>query len=255
MLVGLVAVAVGGWWWLGRNRAREVTLEEARERLSETTAPGRGLEGRPAPGIYEYRGEGTDRLSIPPLSQSQGPGLPGTVELLDDGCWNFRIDYSTNHWQDWRFCRRDSGLFEEGGHTWQRWMIGPTALTALATFRCEETVALPAEREPGQVWRSRCTGTNERTEGEIVSAGPYRFVGDEVIDVGGTKVTAAHFRRSRDDTGAQKGTERGDVWLDAATGLPLRNERRIELKTDTPVGKSTYTEHGHFELVSLRPTR
>ncbi|MCC6339849.1 MAG: hypothetical protein IT197_07760 [Acidimicrobiia bacterium] len=256
VVVVLGVVGAGGWWWLSRDRAREVTIEEAQKRLgSTTTAAAGGLEGRPAQGVYEYRGDGKDSLSLPPLSQSQGPGLPGTVELLDDGCWTFRIDYSSNHWQDWKYCRRSTGLMEITSHTWQRWLIGPTALTALATFECEDTPALPEPRRPGQVWRARCSGTNDRVSGTVGNSGPYRFVGMEVMRIGGEAVDAAHFRRERTLTGAQKGTEKGDVWFAASNGLPLRNERRIELRTDTPVGASVYKESGHFELVSLRPTR
>lgn len=257
ILVGVLVVVLGagalGFYWLNRNAAHEVSVEDARRRLGTTTSAPEGLRGRPRPGVYRYRGEGTDSLSLPPLSQSQGPSLPGTVELLDDDCWRFRIDYSSNHWQSWVYCPRAAGLMETGGQTWQRWMLGPTAMTATATFRCRDTPALPARRAPGRTWQASCRGSNDRIDGEVVNVGPYRFVGHEVLRIGGEAVEAAHFHRSRDLTGAQKGTERGDVWFATADGLPLRNRRRIELRTDTPVGTSTYTEVGTFELTSMRP--
>jgi len=258
ILAGVVVAVLGvvaavGWFWLSRDTAREVSIDEARRRAGGTTTPRRGTEGRPRPGVYEYRGGGTDSLSLPPLSQSEGPGIPGTVELLDGDCWRFRVDYSSNHWQDWKYCHRGDDLMEEGGQTWQRWLFGPVAVTTTATFRCEDTPAIPAVREPGQEWSARCKGSNTRISGEVVSAGPYRFVGEEVVDVGGERVAALHFRRSRTLTGAQDGTEVSEVWFAADDGMPLRNEREIELRTDTPVGKSTYTEKGDFRLVSLRP--
>ena len=41
------------------------------------------------------------------------------------------------------------------------------------------------------------------------------------------------------------------MWLDAATGLPLRLRQDLEIKTDTPFGSSTYTQSGVFTLASL----
>ena len=51
----------------------------------------------------------------------------------------------------------------------------------------------------------------------------------------------------------QDGTEQADVWFAAADGLPLRNERRIEVRTDTIIGETTYTEDAEFELQSIEP--
>lgn len=48
--------------------------------------------------------------------------MPATVSDEDGGCWRFRIDYSSNHWQSWRYCpRSDGGLDEAGGQTYQKW--------------------------------------------------------------------------------------------------------------------------------------
>ncbi len=239
---------------LTRNRARPVSISDAQRRLPSTT--GREVAaGRPAPGVYEYRGSGTERLSLPPLSQKEGPTIPGSVVWAGAaGCWRFRLDFSTNHWQDWTYCRQGNDVVERGGRSWQRWMIGPQAFTNLTTSRCDPgTMVLPTPRTPGQEWSARCAGTSGQVKGVGVSAGPYRFVADEDLKVGGTTVRAAHFLRLRTMTGAQQGTERSDVWFAADTGLPLRNRRTIRAKTDTVVGSSTYTEVGQFELVSLHP--
>jgi hypothetical protein len=255
VVLAVVVVSVGLTWALTRDTAREVSVDEARERAGGGTTVPAGPPDieRPPPGVYEYRGAGSESLSVPPLSQDQGPTIPGTVELLDDGCWTLRVDFSTNHWQSWRYCRDGAGLVEAGGQSWQRWMVGPTAITNLTTSTCEDTVALPAEREEGQEWPARCVATNEAVEGEAVSSGVLRFVGEEDVVVGGDTVRAAHLVREREMSGAQEGTERTDLWVAVDTGLPLRNERRVEAATDTPVGPSTYTEIGSFDLVTLVP--
>lgn len=254
---GIMAVAlVGvGLFLTFRDNARPVDIEEAKQRAASSTAPQESpATRRPEPGVYRYEGSGTESLSVPPLSQDQGPTMPGTVELGDDGCWTFRIDYSTNHWQTWYHCPEGDDLVEGGGQSWQRWMIGATALTNLSDFTCDEGAMLvPMNPSPGDEWTARCTGTNEAVEGEAVSEGTYRFVGEEDVAVGDTTVSTFRFERDRTMSGAQVGTEHSEVWFAADTGLPVRNERSIEARTDTPIGASTYTETGEFHLVSIDP--
>jgi hypothetical protein len=274
VVLGLLVVAVigvAGWLALGRNRARPVTIDEARARTTTTAAGDSSSSSSaaggststdgtaspplvlPATGVYEYAGTGREELSLPPLSQDQGPTIPATVEHGDPGCWSIRFDYSTNHWQTWSYCIRDADLVEVGGLTWQRWMIGATAITNLTTSTCDDAPVLPAVREPDQEWPARCTSTNEAVSGEAVSDGPYRYVGEETLEVDRAEVVTAHFVREREMSGAQEGTERSEVWFAVDSGLPVRNERAISVATDTPVGASTYTEDGEFRLTSLEP--
>lgn len=238
-----------------RDDARPVSIDEAKDRTTSPASPEPDpASRRPEPGVYRYEGSGTESLSVPPLSQDQGPTMPGSVELGADGCWTFRIDYSTNHWQSWEHCPDGEDLVEAGGQSWQRWMIGATAITNLSDFACDDGAMLaPVDPAPGQEWHTRCVGTNEAVEGQAVSEGTYRFVGEEDLDVGGTTVATHHFVRERVMSGAQVGTERSEVWYAVDTGLPVRNERSVEARTDTPIGESTYTETGEFHLVSIAP--
>jgi hypothetical protein len=252
----VIAVAAGTTAvWLTASRARPVTLRQAEIQLG---AGARGVPGanRPAPGVYEYTGTGTEKLSLPPLSQGEGPSIPGTVTLDGANCWIFRIDYSTHHWQTWQYCLHNGDLWEAGGQTWQLWSIGPLQVTNLSTFHCAPgTMALPASASPGERWTSRCTGTNTSVKGQTITAGPYQFVGLVTMSVGGTPVRAAHFLRARTDSGAQRGTERADVWFSISTGLPLRLQQDIKVTTATAFGTSIYTQVGVLSLVSLVPHR
>ena len=266
VLVGAGAAAVlvvvgAGLYLTLRDNARPVTVDEAKARTT-TTATSSGIDAaaddadgvrRPEPGIYRYEGTGTEALSTPPLSQTQGPEMPATVEWLDEGCWSLRIDYSSNHWQRWDYCPTGDDVTETGGQTWQRWMIGTTAITNLSTFRCEASVTMAADPEPDQEWPQRCTGTGEAVEGPTVSEGPHRFDGEETLDVGGDAVLTQRYVGERSMSGAQTGTERSTTWFDVDTGLPVRNERTLEVRTDTPIGQSTYTETGEFHLLDRRP--
>ena len=138
--------------------------------------------------------------------------------------------------------------------SWQRWMIGPTAITNLSDFTCADgAMRIPADPAPDEEWPARCTGTNEAVEGEAISEGTYRFSGEKMVKVGDATVTAHGFVSERTMSGAQVGTERSEVWFVAASGLPVSNERTVEARTDTPIGESTYTETGEFHLVSVDP--
>jgi len=257
-IMGVVVLLAGvgaGLVFLTPNRARPVTLRQAESRLAKS-ANGTPGAGRPAPGVYQYTGSGTEKLSLPPLSQTEGPSIPGTVTLQGANCWVFRIDYSTHHWETWRYCLHDGDLWEAGGQTWQLWSIGLLNVTNLSTFTCSPgSMSLPSKASVDEVWVSRCTGTNTSVKGQTISTGPYRFMGLTTISVGGTPVRTAHFLRIRTDIGAQRGTERSEIWLSTSNGLPLRLQQAIKVTTSTFLGTSTYTQVGVFALASLVPHR
>ncbi|MGP0031484.1 MAG: hypothetical protein ACLPVF_13375 [Acidimicrobiales bacterium] len=251
--VGLVVVLVVVSLLIAyHGRARPVSVGQATSQYHPGAAEDTGPH--PAPGVYTYTGSGTDRLSLPPLSQPEGPTLPGTVELEAKGCWSFRIDLSTNHWQSWTYCRHPAGLAEAEEQVWQRWMVGPVAVTNLTTLHCDPgSIILPAARSVGQSWPVHCSGRSTEISGSVVGTGTYRFMGESTMTIGGRHVRAAHFLRHWSLRGAQVGPERDDLWLDAATGLPLENRRDIRVRTATPFGTSTYTETGTYVLRALTP--
>jgi hypothetical protein len=55
-------------------------------------------------------------------------------------------------------------------------------------------------------------------------------------------------------SGGQTGSEHSDVWFAADTGMPLRNQRTIDVRTSTVIGDVRYTEEASFELADLRPS-
>jgi hypothetical protein len=254
VVAALVALAIRLWWPHG---TREVTPEEALGQLGEpaTTSATEVGELRPAAGVYRYEGVGTEALSLPPRQRRQGPSIPGTVTHLDDGCWTFRVDLNSDHWQDWTSCPRPDRLVELGGASFTRWDFGVAVSETTSTFRCEPpAVAIRDEMRPGDAWEQRCTGTSSGLDGTAVSAGTLSYVGPETVDVDGRAVPTHRFRQERTVSGAQQGEQVTEVWLSRDDGLPVRNDRRISVATDTPIGSSTCTEEGSFRLVDPEPT-
>ena len=252
VLVGIVAVGVGGFAYLwSRSDARPVSLDEARRRFLEDRVDGAGAAGpyTPAEGVYAYTGSGSEELSSPPKSQSEGPEMPGTVRHGVDGCWSFRLDYSSNHWREWRFCADASSLRARGTTVYQRWDFVVSAIDNTAVVRCRPfAVVIAAGMQPGDRWTSTCRGENSAISGVSVTEGTHRFVGRETVQVGGVPVEAMHFRDDGVVSGAQTGTEQFDLWL-ADDGLVVKGRQRIVVDSDSPVGRITYTQEGEFALV------
>ena len=130
--------------------------------------------------------------------------MPATVTHRSDGCWTFRIDYSSQHWQTWIYCPRDGGLVELGGQTFERWDFVFTKYDSTSTFTCDPpSVAIRAAMHSGDHWTQTCRGTSSGTKGVGVTSGPYTFVGDDTVTVGGTAVAAYHFHQERTLSGSQ----------------------------------------------------
>jgi hypothetical protein len=253
LLVGAVVFVV---LWR-RSGAHEMSTDEARRRFAQSSSSTQARDAsvlRPPAGVYVYRGTGTEHLSVPPKSQGQGPRMPATVTHRSDGCWTFRIDFSSQHWQTWIYCPRVGGLVELGGQTFERWDFVFTKYDSTSRFSCNPpSVVIRAAMRPGDHWEQSCRGTSSGTKGDAVTSGRYTFVGDEVVVVGGRDVPAHHFRQLRTLSGSQTGTQTTDYWFATENGLPLRNRRTVTVHTDTAIGESTYTERGNFVLTSLRP--
>jgi hypothetical protein len=260
LVVGLVLVAGGVAFviaWKGGG-ARQASLDDAKKRFagSDSTLAPQAKVLRPAAGVYVYTGSGAEHLSSPPKSQTQGPKMPATVTHRADGCWTLRIDYSTNHWQSSVYCPRGTGLYETGGQTFERFNFVFAKVDTTSTIKCtpENPTVLPG-MTPEQRWDQRCTGTSTGIKGELITSGPYTFVGEETVDVGGTPVAAYRFHQDRTLRGAQTGTQVAELWFAKSNGMPLRNEHRYLIHSDSPIGQVTFTEKASWRLSSLTPQR
>jgi hypothetical protein len=250
VLAGAVALRGGG--------AHQASLRGAEQRFAEsssTLAPQRDVL-RPGAGVYTYVGSGSENISSPPKSQGQGPKMPATVTHQANGCWTLRIDYSTHHWQSILYCPRGSGLYETGGQTFEQFDFVFAKVNTTSTLACTPAnpTVLP-NMKVGQVWQQSCSGTSTGIKGRMTSAGPFTFVGEETLDIGGTKVAAFHFHQARTLSGAQTGTQDADWWYDTTDGMLLRNRHSYVVKSDSPIGKITYTENAQLQLTSLVATR
>lgn len=241
--------------WSNRG-AEEASLSDAIAKFRRQGQDGDAGFLRPAVGVYTYRGTGTERLSVLGTTQHWGPELPGTISRAVDGCWTFRIEYSTHHQQDWDYCPNGTTLQETGGQTLQSFSFVATTLEDLQLFTCDPPAdAIRLEAKPGEHWRQACEGHSPSRGTSVRSTGTNTYVGLTNVRVGSAQVLAYHSRIRRELSGSQTGTEQMDMWFSTRDGMPLRVTRDIAVDTPSPIGAVTYTERGHFELTSLDAQR
>lgn len=252
--VGVVAFAIA---WSNRG-GKEVSTRDVVERYRRNPGAGDGSGGflRPEPGVYRYRASGTEKLSVASTEQQWGPTMPATVTHRSNGCWSLRVEYSTNHWQEQRYCPDASTLLDVGGKVFQKFDFGAFSVTDTSVFTCDppsEVIRVGAA--PGDGWAASCTGRSTDRDTEVTSAGTNTFVGVEDVDVGGTTVRAFHYRLQRTLSGDQTGTEDTHDWYASTTGLLVRSTRNTRVASPSPLGDVIYTEQGEFRLTSLTPRR
>lgn len=259
-VLGLAAFLVVTW--VGRGAREASTTEQLRRfrdaqaKQDRTTTPQARAAGFSPPdaGVYTYNATGTERLSLLNTSQLWGPTIPATVSLRADGCWTLRLNYSTHHTEDQRYCSAGRNLLDEGGTTFQSFDFGAITVTDTTVFTCDPPGdAARILATPGQSWGQSCTGVSTEHGTHVTSAGTNTFIGKENLDIGGTTVPALHYRRQRTLTGDQRGTEDTHYWFSAETGLVLRSSHDTTVASPSPIGDVTYTEVGRFDLDSLTP--
>lgn len=271
LLFALVLVLGGCGWIAWQWRARgpeEASVSDALSKFrasnpaaaavaDDTTTTGAQRDPIAfVPGVYEYRGSGEEQLSFLGTSQPQGPVLPATVLPAEGGCSTFSIAYNSFHSQGWTWCPTPHGFTERGGTVAQKFDFGAFKMDERSTSVCRPAFVMVDRRdEPGARHRVDCTTESQTTEAGNRSAGTSTFVGREAVAVGDVTVEALHYRIVRTVSGGQQGSDRIDVWFDAARGLPVRqrHDLRVVSPAPPPLDEVTYTERGEWQLTSLTP--
>lgn len=254
LAVGAIAFAIA---WSNRG-GKEVSTRDVVERYRTDRGAGDGSGGflRPEAGVYQYLASGTERLSLGSTEQQWGPTMPATVTHRGNGCWSLRIEYSTNHWQEQRYCPDDTALLDVGGKVFQKFDFTAFSVTDTSVFTCDPpSPVVRVDAVPGAGWSASCTGRSTERDTQVTSAGTNTFVGTEDVEIDGTPVRAFHYRLQRTLSGDQTGTEDTHDWYSATNGLLLRSTRSTRVASPSPIGDVTYTEEGEFHLRSLVPRR
>jgi hypothetical protein len=252
VIAGAMVFAVA---WFDRG-AEEASLDRAVAEARDHSASAAAGFLEPATGVYVYQGTGTEHLSLLGTSQDWGPRLPGVVERAAHGCWTFKIEYNSHHWQSTTLCPRVDALDETADKTFQQFDFVVTSVDDLNVIVCDPPVeVIRVAARPGSSSHHSCVGHSRQQGTKVISTGTNTFVGADTVDVGGTQVPAVQYRSDRVLSGDQTGEEHTETWYRLADGLPLKSTRDVRVDSSSPVGTVTYTERGSYTLTSLVPRR
>jgi hypothetical protein len=256
----LLAVGVGtfAWRWADRGPGRASVDQAVTRFRTSSTLPSSSAARTPRPGVYVYRGTGSENLSFMNTHQSQGPTEPGTVTALPGGCWTFRLDFNSYHSQQWVYCSVGAKIVQKGGTADQKFDFVAFKEGDRGTTKCDPPfVVADANETPGTTWPVRCDVHSSTTNTTSHQRGSMTFVGPETVVVGGTPVRALHSRQDLQLSGGQTGTVHVDLWLSAADGLPLQEQHDIAVVSPAPapIKHVKYTERGSWHATSLAPRR
>ena len=256
VLVVLIGGGTFAYLW-SRSGAHAVSSSEAIERFRHQDPNGSDIVAGPIPGVYAYRGTGTETISVPPKSQSEGPGMPGTVVRGAGGCFEFRIDFSDHHWQSWDYCVHDGALVSPTRAGYYNWDFVAFHVDDTSTFVCSPVITtVPDPIVPGRASKVACTGSNDKlSTGPVTMVGTSKVVRSGDIRVGGQTLAAVLVAEHVTFSKGQSGSNDTSTWFAVSTGLPLRGTWHTKVSTTSPVGISTLDAHGDFALSSLTPSR
>ncbi len=257
LLLGVtVVLGTFAWRWTQRGPGR-ASVSGAIDRFRTSSTVGTATRPLvPRPGVYLYKGAGTESLSFLGTRQTQGPIEPGTIVLRPNGCWKFRIDFNSFHDQTWDRCATSQTLVESGGTADQRFDFVTFKMGDHSRIRCNPpTVVVKRGAAPGASAPVHCSGHSQTTGQTFTQSGTATFVGRDVVRVGSVSVPGLHVREAMRLSGGQTGDLRVDIWFASTNGLPLKETHRIRVLSPAPapLGHVTYVERGSWHLTSMTP--
>ena len=198
--------------------------------------------GGPEPGVYVYTTSGDETVdALGGDSHDYPSSSVVTVKPSDCGftmTWTpieERADVT-------RLCGTGGGIAEVGttnSHTFFH-------ITQSEEFACDPGGWwLP----PASItsWAATCRSSSTTTTRAA------RVVDTEPMSISTTQVEAVHVRFDDTVSGSSTGTSTTDWWLDASTGLVLREHATTETANDTQIGHVTFHETIDMALTSLTP--
>jgi hypothetical protein len=199
---------------------------------------------RPRPGVYLYKTSGYETVDVAGGARHDYPSQT-TVTVTVEGCgWNERWQPLEERWDETGMCARPTSSTARDFRSYHEFF----KKSQEQHFTCPDgTEVARYDQSVGAQWSWTC------------SSGPSRFdttttfVGMETLVVGGQPVSAARFHHAGVMTGANRGTQVQERWVDPSTGLSLMVKNDIDAEADSPFGTVRYREHYSLDLASLTP--
>lgn len=240
------ALAVGAaaaWFFLLRDTAEPVGVDEAVTSFRTDTEPPPDAMSPIPEGVYVYATDGYEKTdALTGVIHRYPRRSTITITAADCGIsllWRVLAGRST----EWVYCT-GSDEWELASQDERHTFFGRTERT---TYTCTSTPVKPASGVSR--WPVSCsTDAAEET-------GTGRVVGRERIVVAGTSLATDHIVRITTFTGEIRGSTRHDIWFDTQSDMPVKMVMVTRTTNDSPVGDVHYEEDVTLLLTSLKPRR
>lgn len=245
LLITALVVGLGGGivFVQLRSKTTVVTIDDSVSRFREAS-PAVAVAGVPESGVYVYATEGRDEITVLGGSHHDYPAET-TLTVTAEGCGaRLRWDALGERWEEWVICPDGPRLEIRSISTYHQFF----GKSDHRDYFCgEDSLYRPVELRRGATWTSVCSGPDATAtaRGEVV--------GVEFLAVGGTRVRSIHFEIVTTFEGTTVGSRTTEVWMVAATGLPIITISHDDLDTDSVLGRTHYVERYRTELRSLEP--
>ncbi len=248
LAVVLAAVAAGVWFFVLRSPGTQVDLRQALRlyRHDQQDSSSADRSSLPAPGVYNYRTSGYERLSVAGISRS----FPSSSEVVvtDTGCATVRWVPFEQHMEGLVECSEGNGAVG---------MVSALSDEEIAGVRTTEVIHcptdayfLPADPVAGRRWSATCHTGSQPVGFE------GRVLGWSSIAVHGRHERALHTRLTLTFRGGERGSNPTDYWVSPTTGLILKESEAVDLSQKTgPLGSVSYQEQMAITLTSLAAAR
>lgn len=250
-LVALVVVAGVLWFVFGRESAEPLSDDQALADFRANSDASTEAAGRPAAGVYAASATGVESIGLPGFDEDLGPNAPLTITYGDEGCFTARMDLNSHHWRSWTYCPDAAGTVALVSlDSWTQRKAPGLDLTTLSTYTCDRPLDLLwSGQGAGETRTGTCRGVSDLDGAVTDDAASVEVLGSESLDVDGEQVEVVHVRTTDEFSNAQTGTEVGEWWMDAATGLPVK----VSIVASLSGGSGDYSETIEFRIDSLRP--
>lgn len=252
-VVVLAVLALAAWLVWPRG-STPVTLEEARADLEERRQADADAADDHTPealrtGVYEYSVDGTQSVGLGGVTDEDRV-IPETVNVgidaTGDGCFELTLNLVDQHVERTTLCD-DAGTVSLERH---RKEMEFGALSPTIDMTCDPAVVMDGDQTPGT--RSDLVCDMDVSVAVVETTGEatgVAIVGEvEDVVVGGEARPAVPVEMTYTMEGAMAGSWTQHYWLDAATLLPLRIERRMDLS-----GPASISETSTLLLTDLQP--